>query len=114
MSGNGGCTQHDVVRGGILIRYATKLGSGLGGVLARRNLNRSSTLLIATIGVVGTIQIVFTNLIMTTHVNEIGNQPSMNLMVVGGYKNVAINPRRGYIKNQSKRRIYQEPSVVIA
>jgi hypothetical protein len=35
----------------------------------------------------------FTNLIMTTHVNRLANQPSMNLMVVGGCKSVAINPR---------------------
>jgi hypothetical protein len=44
----------NVVRGGILIKFAIKLGSGSSGVLARRNLNQSSALPIETIGVVGT------------------------------------------------------------
>jgi hypothetical protein len=40
---------------------------------------------------------VFTNLIITIHVNMTSNQPSMNSMVVGGYKNAdATNLRRGY------------------
>jgi hypothetical protein len=60
----------NVVRGGILIGSATKLGNGLGGVLTRRNLSRSSALPIATTRVVGTPQMVFTNLIMITHVNK--------------------------------------------
>jgi hypothetical protein len=34
----------DVVRRGVLIGSTAKLGSGLGGVLARRNLSQSSTL----------------------------------------------------------------------
>jgi hypothetical protein len=62
----------DVVRRGILIGSTTKLGSGLGGVLARWKLNGSSTLP-TTIGVVGTPQMVFTNLIMTIHVNRTTN-----------------------------------------
>jgi hypothetical protein len=61
----------DVVRRGVLIRFVAKLGSGSGGVLARRKLSGSSTLLIAITGVVGRPQMVFTNLIMTTHVNRI-------------------------------------------
>jgi hypothetical protein len=44
----------DVVRRGVLIGSTTKLGSGLGGVSARRKLNGSLTLPITTIGVVGT------------------------------------------------------------
>jgi hypothetical protein len=40
---------------------------------------------------------VFTNLITTIHVNKTINQPLMNLMVVGGYKNAnATNPKGGY------------------
>jgi hypothetical protein len=62
----------DVVRRGILIGSTTKLGSGLGGVLARWKLNGSSALP-TTIGVVGTPQMVFTNLIMTIHVNRTTN-----------------------------------------
>jgi hypothetical protein len=60
----------DVVRRGVLIGSTTKLGSGLGGVLAGRKLCGSSRLPIATIGVVGTPQMVFTNLIMTIHGNR--------------------------------------------
>ncbi len=33
----------DIVRKGVLIGSIAKLGSGLSGVLARRNLNQSST-----------------------------------------------------------------------
>jgi hypothetical protein len=56
---------------GRLIGSAVKLGSGLGGILVRRKLNGSTTLPIATTGVVGTRHMVFTNPIMTTHVNRI-------------------------------------------
>jgi hypothetical protein len=87
----------NVVIGGIVIKSTTKLGSGLGGVLVGRNLNQSSTLLITTIGVVGRPQMVFTNLVMITHVNMTANRPSMSSMVVGGYKSVdVVNPRGGY------------------
>jgi hypothetical protein len=50
----------NVVRRGVLIGFATKLGSGLGGVLLRRNLNQGSTLPIAIIRIVGIPQMVFT------------------------------------------------------
>jgi hypothetical protein len=63
----------DVVKKGILIGFIAKLGSGSSGVSARRNLSRSSALLITTTGVVGTPQMVFTNLITTTHVNKTTN-----------------------------------------
>jgi hypothetical protein len=47
--------------------------------------------------VVGILQMVFTNPIMTTHVNKITNQLLMNSMVVGRYKIVDVmNPRGGY------------------
>jgi len=37
---------------------------------------------------------VFTNPIMTTHVNRTTNRPPMNSMVVGGYRNAdVVNPR---------------------
>ncbi len=58
----------DVDRRGVLIGSVTKLGSGLSGISARRNLNKRSTLSTTTTRVVGTPQIVFTNLIMSTHV----------------------------------------------
>jgi len=59
----------------------------------------STTLLIAITGVVWTTQMVFTNLIMTTHVNGIADQPLMSSRVTKGYisANVA-NPRGGYQK----------------
>jgi hypothetical protein len=87
----------NVVRDGILIGSATKLGSGLGGILVGRHLNQSSTLPIATIGVFVTPQMLFTNLIMTIHVNKTIDQPLMNSMVVGGYKSAnVVNIRGGY------------------
>jgi hypothetical protein len=56
-----------------------------------------------TIRVVGTPQMVFTNLIMITHVNRTANWPPMSSMAIGGYKSVDVtNPRVGY----------QEPSIV--
>jgi len=89
----------DFVKRGILLGFVTKLGSGSGGVSIGRNLNQSSTLPIVTIGVVGTLQMVFTNSIMIIHMNMIIDRPSVNSMVVGGYKNVnAMNPRGGYQK----------------
>ncbi len=63
----------NVVRGGVLIGSVTNLGSGSSGVLARRNLSWSSTLPRITAGVVGSPQMVFTNPIMTTHVNRNAN-----------------------------------------
>jgi hypothetical protein len=44
----------DVVKRGILITSVAKLGSGLGGILLKKNLNQSMALLVITIGVVGT------------------------------------------------------------
>ncbi len=92
----------DVVKRGVLIGSTTKLGSGLGGVSVGWKLNGSSALP-TTIRVVGTPQMVFTNLIMITHVNRTANWPPMSSMAIGGYKSVDVtNPRVGY----------QEPSIV--
>ncbi len=63
----------NVVKGGVLIRFATNLGSRSGGVSARRNLNWSLALPMTTTRVVGTPQMVFTDSIMTTHVNMTTN-----------------------------------------
>ncbi len=49
-------TNIDVVRRGILIGSVVKLGSGLSGVLAWRNLSGSLALPAATIRVVGTLK----------------------------------------------------------
>jgi hypothetical protein len=46
------------VRGKVLIGFATNLGCGLGGVLMGRNLKKSLGIPIATIRVVGTLQMV--------------------------------------------------------
>jgi hypothetical protein len=45
----------DVVRGGVLIGSTSKLGSGLSGILARRNLNQSSIVPTTIIRIVGTL-----------------------------------------------------------
>jgi hypothetical protein len=95
----------DVVRRGILIGFIAKLGNGSCGVSAKMKLSGSSTLPTTIIRVVGTPQMMFTNLIMTTHVNTSANQPPMNSMVARGYKSTYVmNPRGGY----------QEPSIIIA
>jgi hypothetical protein len=89
----------DVVKRGVLIGSMEKLGSGLGGVLARKKMNGSSTLPTIITRVVGTPQMVFTNSIMTTHVNRTTNQPPMSSMATGRYKSIdATNPRGGYRK----------------
>jgi hypothetical protein len=83
----------DVIKRGVQIRSATKLGSGSGGVLIGRKLNGSLTLPTTTTGVVETP----TNPILTTHVNRTTNRPLMNSMAIGRYINVnVVNPRRGY------------------
>jgi hypothetical protein len=66
------------------------LGSGLGGVLARRKLSGSTTLPIAIIGFVESLQMVFTNSIMTTHVNRIAYRPLMSPMAIGRYKSANV------------------------
>jgi hypothetical protein len=63
----------------------------LGGISIGRNLSQNVGLLAISIGVVGTLQMVFTNLIMTIHMNKTVDQPSMSSMVVGGYKNTIAN-----------------------
>jgi hypothetical protein len=89
----------DVVKRGVLIRSTRKFGNELGGMSAGRNLSQSSTLLIVTTGVVGTPKMVFTNMIMTFHVNKTANQPPMSSKATRGYKSVDLtNPRRGYGK----------------
>ncbi len=86
----------NVVRREILIGSITKLGSRFGGILTIRNLNRSSTLPTIVIGVVG-FQMVFINLIMTTHVNRTIDRPLMSSMVVRGYRSADVmHLRRGY------------------
>jgi hypothetical protein len=59
----------DVVKKGVLIGSATKLGNRSNGVLVVRNLRQNSALLTSITKVVGILQIVFTNSITTTHEN---------------------------------------------
>jgi hypothetical protein len=95
----------DVVKKGVLIGSTTKLGNGSNGVLTRKKLSGSMTLPITTTGVVGTLQMVFTNPIMIIHVNRFAYRPPMSSMVARGYKSAnATNLRKGY----------QKPSVVTA
>ncbi len=51
----------NVIRRGVIIGFANNLGHGLNGFLVGRNLNKSSKLPMANIGVVGTPQMVFIN-----------------------------------------------------
>ncbi len=62
-------------------------------------MNGSSRLPATTTRVVEIPQMVFTNLIMTTHVNRTANQPLTSSMAIGRYINVnATNQKRGYQK----------------
>jgi hypothetical protein len=73
------------------------LGNGSNGILARRNLSWSLTLVVITIEVVWTPQMVFINPIMITHVNRTTDWPLVNSMVDEGYKSVNVmNPKGGY------------------
>jgi hypothetical protein len=93
----------DVVRRGELIESIIKLGSRSSGVLAIRNLSQSLALPTITNGVVGTLQMVFTNLIMTTHVNKTIDRPLLSSMAIGRYKSANVANQRGG---------YQEPSII--
>jgi hypothetical protein len=76
----------NVVKRGLVIEFVTNLGGGLDGFLTRRNLNRNSRLLTPNTRVVGTPQTVFTNPIMTTHVNKIVDQLLMSSIAIRGRK----------------------------
>jgi hypothetical protein len=89
---------------GVLIGFATKLGSELSGVSTRRNLSWSLILPTITTRVVGIPQMVFTNPITTTHVHRTTNQPLMSLVVARGYRSANIVYPRGW---------HQEPFTVI-
>jgi hypothetical protein len=89
----------DVFRRGVLLGYATKLGSGSGGVLVRRNMNQSLALPSTTTKDVAIPQMVFINSIMTTRENRTINWSLMNSMDVGRYSNVDAFKRRILITN---------------
>ncbi len=72
----------NVVRRGVLIGSATKLGNGSSGISVIRNLNQSLALPTTTNGVVDILQMVFTNLIIMIHVNMTIDRPLMSSMVV--------------------------------
>jgi len=80
----------NVIKGGIVIGSITNLGCGLGGVSVGRNLSRSSRLLATNTRVVRTPHIVFTNPIMTIHVNRIEDSPSMSSIVAEWYKSTNV------------------------
>jgi ribosomal protein L17 len=87
----------DVVKRGILIGYAAKLGNGSGRVYARRNLSRSFALLADTIRVVDIPQMVFTNPKTTFHVNRTANRTLMSSMATRGCRSAnVVNSRGGY------------------
>jgi hypothetical protein len=93
----------NVVKGGALISFVENLGHGSNIIFVGKTLNRSLEILAITTGIVGTPHMVFTNLIMTIHVNKIINRLLMNSMVVGEYKSINIeNPTGGY----------REPSII--
>jgi hypothetical protein len=60
----------NVARREIIIGSVVNLDHGLGGFFARKSLSKSLGLLAINIKVVRTPQMVFTNIIMTTHVHK--------------------------------------------
>jgi hypothetical protein len=87
----------NVIKRGVSIESVAKLDSRSSGISVVRNLNRSSALPIAIIAIIGTPQMVFTNLMRHIHVNMIANRPLMSLMAIGGYRSVDVtNLIRGY------------------
>ncbi len=76
----------DVVKRGVLVGFAKRLGSRLSGVPVGRNPSRSSTLPTTTTRVVGIPQMVLTNLLMAIHGNKTIDRPLINSMVVGRCK----------------------------
>jgi hypothetical protein len=85
----------NIVKRGVLIGSAAKLGRKLGGILVRRNLSQSLMLQVMTTKVVGTLQMVFTNMIMVIHGNKIANRPLMSSMAIGGCRSVDVVYSRG-------------------
>jgi hypothetical protein len=92
----------NVVKKGLVIEFVTNLGRGLGGVSTRKNLNRSSRLPASNTKVVGTPHMVFTNPIMTIHVNKTVDQLLMSSIAIGRYRSTDAKNLRGG---------YQEPSI---
>jgi hypothetical protein len=90
----------NVVKRGVLIGSTTKLGSGLGRILTRRNLSQNLMLPIVTIGVVAIPQMVFTNSIMATHGNMTVDQPLINSMATKRCKNVDAMHSKGNIQKE--------------
>ncbi len=83
----------NVVRKRVVVESIINLGHGLGKFLMGRSLNWSLGLPSANTGIVGTPKMVFTNLIMTTHVQKTTYRPLMNSITIGGYKSTnAENP----------------------
>jgi len=80
---------------GVLIESVTNFSSGSGGVSTGRNLSQSSALPTTTTRVVGILQMVFTNLITTIHVNMIVDQPLMNSMAIGRCRSVDVMHSKG-------------------
>jgi hypothetical protein len=86
----------NVVSKGVIIGSTSNLNRGLGKFLARRKLSRSSGLPMANIGVVGTPQMVFTDLIMIIHVHKTIDQPLMNSIAVGKYRCIDVEDPKGW------------------
>ncbi len=75
----------NVTKRGIIIRFVVNLDHALGRFSIGKKLNRSLRLPTTNTRVVGTPQMVFTNIIMTTHVHKTTYRPLMNLITTRGY-----------------------------
>jgi hypothetical protein len=87
----------NVDRKGIVIEPTTNLGKGSGKFSIGMSLNRSLGLPTMNTRVAETSQMVYTNPIMITHVYKTTYQPSMNSLVVRGYRIIDVeDPKRGH------------------
>jgi hypothetical protein len=86
MSGNNCCTQQKCCQKGSTNWIYNTIGWRIKWSLGNKEFESCSTLPTTIIGVIGMPQMVFTNLIMTIHVNKTTNQPLISSMVVKRYR----------------------------
>jgi hypothetical protein len=87
----------NVARRGVVIGSIVNLSHGLSEFSMGRNLSRSLELPTGITRVFGTLQMVFTNPIMTIHVHKTIDQPPMNSKAARRYRSKnGKDPKRGY------------------
>ncbi len=93
----------NVAKREIVIGSVVSLDHGLSRFFTGKNLNRSLGLSTTNIRVARTPHMVFTNIIMTTHVHKTINKPPMNLIAIKRFRNTNVEDLKGG---------YQRPFVI--